>query len=147
MSSKKALTEGRLREALQKLLDGTPTRTKVTGKLTLNKINNEAGLSQSYIHKFPGFIEYASPIIKKYNENKRRAVEGGIIADSIELTEIEKLKSEIKREVALKRKYKQERDDAKKIQEILESDYNTLMFRVYELQEELRHYKVSPIVK
>jgi len=147
MSNKKTLTEGRLREALQRLLDGNPTRTKMTGKLTLNKINNEAGLSQSYIHKFPTFVNYATPIIDKHNENRCQSVEGDFLGQNNTLSEVEKLKIDIQREEKLKKKYKQERDDARKIKVILESEYNTLMFRLYELQDELRHYKTTPIAK
>ncbi|EDM64706.1 hypothetical protein PE36_22625, partial [Moritella sp. PE36] len=49
------LTEARLRDALQRLLDGVPTKTKAAGLLTLNKVNKEAGLGHSYIHKFTDF--------------------------------------------------------------------------------------------
>ena len=51
--SKKKITEARLREAINRLIEGKPEKVKPSGKITLNRINNEAGLSASYIHKFP----------------------------------------------------------------------------------------------
>lgn len=143
MASKREITEARLREALQRLLDGCPVRTKPTGKLTLNKVNNEAGLGNSYIHKFPDVVEYANPIINTYNKAKRKLIEDGLPTSTMVLSEVEKLRIDKKREERLKEQYRQGRDDARKAKTELEALNNTLMFRVYELQEELRHYKVK----
>ncbi|WP_261882298.1 hypothetical protein [Vibrio pelagius] len=147
MQGKKSLTEARLHEALNRLLNGKPTRVKTTGKLTLNKINNEAGLGNSYVHKFHDFIAYANPIIAEFNEEKRKLVEEGFSISDIQLTELEKLKAEKKRERQLKEKYKHERDDARKAKVELEALNNSLMFRLYELQEELAHIKGTVIEK
>ena len=97
MAQSREITEGRLNQALKRLLSGTPTRVKVTWKLTLNKINNEARLGHSYIHKFDSFVEYANPIIEKFNEE---LLNDDIIppSNSDNLTELEKLKQELKHE-------------------------------------------------
>ena len=47
MVDKRQVTESKLKEALKRLIAGEPIRTKSTGRITLNKINKEAGLGNS----------------------------------------------------------------------------------------------------
>ncbi|MFT2092105.1 hypothetical protein [Paraglaciecola sp. 2405UD69-4] len=143
--SKRDLTESRLQEALQRLLKGSPKRTKASGRLTLNKINKEAGLGNSYIHKFPDFIDSVKPQIDEFNKNRNALLEVGIILPTLNLTLEESLKADLKRETNLKEKYRQERDDYKKAKADLEALCNSLMFRIHELQQDLREYIVTPI--
>ena len=66
----KITAEERLQNSLSRLLKRKPERVKATGRLTLNKINREAGFGQSYIHKFKSFIdEVANPAIERYNND------------------------------------------------------------------------------
>ncbi len=114
---------------------------KPGGKLSLNKINNEAGLGHSYIHKFTEFVENeATPKIKSYNKtlDSKDSIESPIQGG---LTDVEKLKSELKRERALKERYRKERDDSRVALVEVEQLNSTLMFRVHELQE------VTPCIK
>lgn len=145
--SKVDMTEARFREALQRLLAGKPTRTKATGKLTFNKINNEAGAGHSYINKsyFEELRKEFQPIIDNHNTNKNKALEGGVILPEVNLTAEESLQRELKREIGLKERYRQERNDAREAKKELEAMHNTLLFRIYDLQEELRPIKVVPI--
>jgi len=139
------VTLGRLRTALQRLLDGEPERVKNTGKLSLNKINNEAGLGHSYIHKFEDFIrDEASLAIEKYNDNYD-PLKAQLTSEHVELSDVDKLKSKLKKEEALKEQYRNERDDLKLINKELEQKNSSLMFRVYELQEEVRRNNVVSI--
>lgn len=142
--SKRELTKSRLQEALQRLLIGFPKRTKSSGKITLNKINKEAGLGNSYIHKFPDFIGSAKPQIDEFNKNRNAQLEGGVILPTVNLTPEESLKADLKRQTNLKEKYRQERDDYKKARVDLEVLCNTLMFRNHELQQDLLEYIVTP---
>jgi len=143
MITKRELTEARLREALQRLLAGHPTKTKAGGLLTLNKINKEAGLGNSYIHKFPDFVVYAKPIIEKHNTAKSKLLNDDFSITEVKLTEAERFRAELNREKRLKERYRQERDDARKAKKELESVNNSLMYRLYELQEESRHKVIS----
>lgn len=146
MVSKRELTEARLKEALQRLLDGCPIRTKSSGRLSLNKINNEAGCGNSYINHFTDFVrDEAKPAIKKYNETREKAIEGDIVLTKVELSEKEVFRVELQREKRLKERYRHERDDARKAKEQLEALNNTLMFRLFDLQEELSSHKVVSI--
>tara|TARA_R110001583_G_scaffold17500_4_gene70724 strand:- start:1027 stop:1473 length:447 start_codon:yes stop_codon:yes gene_type:complete len=140
-------TEARFREALQRLLSGSPIRTKASGKLTFNKINNEAGAGHSYINKacFKDFRKDIKPEIDVYNEKKNSALEGGVVLPEVNLTPEENLKIDLNREINLKVRYRKERDDARKAKEELEAIHNILLFRIYDLQEELRPLKVASI--
>lgn len=145
--NKVEMTKARFREALQRLLEGRPIRAKASGKLTYNKINVEAGAGHSYINKadFKELRGEFLPLIEEYNTNKNKALEGGVILPEVNLTTEEKLKIELKREIGLKERYRQERDDAKAAEKLLEVMHNTLLFRIHDLQEELRPMKVVSI--
>lgn len=137
------VTEGRLRAALQRLLDGKPERIKKIGKLSLNKINNEAGLGHSYIHKFKDFVENeATPAIEEFNKNYDPLAEALKSEVTEGLSEVEKLKAKLKKEKALKDQYRNELDEVKQVNKMLEQQNSSLMFRVYELQDEVRSNNV-----
>jgi hypothetical protein len=139
--SDKSLTLGRLEAALKRLESGTPNRVKPNGNISLNKINNEAGLGHSYIHKFTDFVrDEANPRIKAYNEKLSVLISNGHVIenDGIELSEVDKLKTELKREISLKDKYRKERNDALECKKEVEQLNTSLMFRLYELQNEIR---------
>lgn len=144
------ITESRLHEALKRLLSGQPQQVKVLGKLTLNKINKEAGLGNSYIHKFPAFVEFAKPLINEFNLKREMAIVNGFNIDVVTpLSDLDKLKSDIARERKLKDKYRLERDNAIVARKLLEEKYSMLIFRFFELQDELETYytSVTPIKK
>ncbi|EOK5755740.1 hypothetical protein ACM6XL_002686 [Vibrio vulnificus] len=131
--------EEKLKKALERLQAGKPVRTKAKGRLTLNKINNEAGLGRSYIHKFKDFVEnVANPAIEKYNgvlDNPEQSEQ--MASGSEDMSELDKLRAELNRERELKVEYRRERDEAIAINTELETLNKSLMFRVYELQEQL----------
>lgn len=175
MSNKKEVTLARLREALKRLISGRPLKVKPTGKLTLNKINNEAGLGGSYIHKLPVFKAYVEPIIETFNRVQVEFFNGNIsledfnttrvqlldntvlvedlhqiesaplLDEGLNFTKEEMLKAALKREQRLKESYRQERNDIRKINTELEILNSTLMYRLYELQNELHYMKVTYI--
>jgi hypothetical protein len=142
------VTEGRLRAALQRLLDGKPERIKKAGKLSLNRINNEAGLGHSYIHKFENFVrDEANPAIKEFNENYDPLAAKLALGTQYEFTPDEKLRAKLKKEISLKEQYRKERDEAIQINNMLEQKNSTLMFRVYELQEDVRRDNIVSFSK
>ncbi|WP_413525242.1 hypothetical protein [Photobacterium phosphoreum] len=137
----KELTEGRLREALERLLNGTARNVKKKGKLTLNKVNNEAKLGNSYVHKFPDFVAYAKPLIDEYNQNRDKAMTKGLDVEisGVELDQVDKLKAQLKKALELKERYRLERDNAVEARQQLEHKYSELMFHAHELQEDLNN--------
>ncbi len=131
--------EEKLHKALARLQNGTPLRTKAKGKLTLNKINNEAGLGRSYIHKFKEFIDKeAAPAIKKFNNPTKDTESPETDSPPTEdMSELDRVKADLKKEIELKEGYLKERNEYLAINDKLEALNKSLMFRVYELQQEL----------
>lgn len=132
----KITAEERLQNSLNRLLKRKPERVKATGRLTLNKINREAGFGQSYIHKFKSFIdEVANPAIERYN-NDINIPNSPIQATAPnDVNIISALNDKFKREERLKNKYRKENEDLQKQVEELGSLNRSLMFRIYELQQ------------
>ncbi len=130
--------EGVLVNALQRLLDGKPLHVKATGKLTLNRVNNEALFGNSYIHKFKAFVSYARPIIDEYNLIRDRAMKIGLkLEPDTPLSDLDKLKLELKKTRELKDRYRLERNNALEARKQLESENAKLRFRVFDLQQTL----------
>ncbi|MDO6542552.1 hypothetical protein [Photobacterium sanguinicancri] len=135
-------SEGLLVNAFQRLLDGKPLHVKATGKLTLNRINKEAQLGNSYIHKFKEFIAYAKPVINEYNLNRDKVLKVGLAIElDATFSDIDKLKARLNKANALKGKYRVERDNAIAARKQLEAENSTLRFRVFDLQQELLEQK------
>ncbi|HCJ6891857.1 TPA: hypothetical protein NU934_001805 [Vibrio cholerae] len=140
--------EGVLVNAFQRLLDGKPLHVKATGKLTLNRINNEALLGNSYVHKFKEFVAYAKPVIDEYNLNRDKAMTTGLdIELDVPLSEFDGLKYQLKKANELKDKYRVQRNNAIEARKQLEAENARLRFRVFELQQELldENSVVTPI--
>lgn len=130
--------EGLLVNAFQRLLDGKPLYVKSSGKLTLNRINNEAQLGNSYVHKFKEFVAYAKPVIDEYNLNRNKVLATGLdIELDVPFSEIDNLKAQLSKANALKDKYRVERDNAIEARKQLEAENARLRFRVFDLQQEL----------
>ncbi|ENP8302267.1 hypothetical protein [Vibrio parahaemolyticus] len=141
-------TEGVLVNAFQRLLDGKPLHVKATGKLTLNRINNEAQLGNSYVHKFKQFVDYAKPVIEEYNLNRDKAMTTGLdIELDAPLSVLDRLKHDLKKANDLKNKYRVQRNNAIEARKQLEAENARLRFRVFDLQQELldENSVVTPI--
>ncbi|MCZ4389055.1 hypothetical protein O4H46_12050 [Vibrio alginolyticus] len=141
-------TEGVLVNAFQRLLDGKPLHVKATGKLTLNRINNEAQLGNSYVHKFKEFVDYAKPVIEEYNLNRDKAMTTGLdIELDAPLSVLDRLKHDLKKANDLKNKYRVQRNNAIEARKQLEAENARLRFRVFDLQQELldENSVVTPI--
>ncbi len=146
--SKKQITEARLRAAINRLLEGKPEKVKPSGKITLNRINNEAGLSASYIHKFPEFVKEAKASIANFAKEHGNTYIESLVEHQVDESEVEKLKKKLKTEKRLKETYKEQRDTFKAIADKIVEKEASLYFRIYELQEEisqLTHGSVTPI--
>jgi len=129
--SQKLVTEERLKAALERLLAGKPERINNVGKLSLNKINNEAGLGHSYIHKFEDFVrDIAKPAIEAFNANYDPLKTEHESKKSHGLNDIEILKARIDKEIRLKELYRKERDELKFINKNLEQQNSRVRLRV-----------------
>ncbi|CAK3383944.1 conserved hypothetical protein [Vibrio crassostreae] len=141
-------TEGLLVNAFQRLLDGKPLHVKATGKLTLNRINNEAQLGNSYVHKFKEFVAYAKPVIDEFNINRDKSMTTGLdIELDVSFSDLDRLKQQLKKANELKAKYRVQKNNAVEARKQLEAENARLRFRVFELQQELldENSVVTPI--
>lgn len=135
-------TEERLEDALRRLLTNTPLIVKASGKLSLNKINNEAGLGHSYVHKFKEFVERAKPQIEKYNHERDKALAAGLdIEIQAPISEVDKLKGQLKKAQNLRDMYRLERNNAIEARKFLEEQLAEMTHRTYMLQEEIRQLR------
>lgn len=140
------ITLRKLERALQRLLDGVPKRTKNDGKINISRINNEAGLKVSNINYYPEFIEQANGRIRDHFD----AIAEKNIKDAVkqEKSEVEILKDKLKHEQKLKRKYREEKNEQKLLNDDVVKQNVSLAFRVMELESELHslsRHKVAPI--
>ncbi|HAS6870912.1 hypothetical protein ACEV8G_01300 [Vibrio parahaemolyticus] len=133
--SKSKITEQKLRNALERLKNGNPERTKSDGKISILRINNEAGLSRGAIYHYKEFVEEAKAEIEIYNSNKKQ--EGILQNFSDDSSRLDKIKSERDREARLKKNYREQRDNIKAMaDEVIKRDASWA-YRCLELQVEL----------
>ncbi|EGQ8734481.1 TPA: hypothetical protein NJ328_003810 [Vibrio parahaemolyticus] len=142
LSPQLKVTEERLEEALKRLLTNKPVIVKANGKLSLNKINNEAGLGHSYIHKFQEFVERAKPQIEAYNHNRDKFMATGLDIDiEATISEVDKIKGKLKKSEKQRDIYRLERNNAVEARKLLEKQLAEMTHRAYMLQEEVLNLK------
>lgn len=94
-NERSGLTLQRLEAALQRLLDGKPERTADDGKLNINRINDEAGLSSGAIYYYKEFMTKARAVIserKKPSLTANRSVKNGTHSFRLQRDEEKRLK-------------------------------------------------------
>lgn len=139
------LTLQRLEAALQRLLDGKPERTADDGKLNINRINDEAGLSSGAIYYYKEFMTKARAVISKRKE-------ASLSTNRSKKTGTHSFRQQRDEEKRLKEKYRAQRDEIKTFcDKVVEQNAN-LEFALFEASErikqlelELQHLKVVGI--
>jgi hypothetical protein len=147
-ATKKQITEGRLRAALDRLLAGKPEKVPTNGKLSIKRVNDEAGLSRSYIYKFPEIVDEAEKAIAEYIKEHGENYAQELVEVGEDENRIEKLKRQLATETRLKKEYKQQRDNIKTAADLIAQREATLAYRVFELEQEilqLTRHKVTSI--
>jgi hypothetical protein len=124
----------RLKASLDRLLSGTPERTKPDGRISISRINQEAGLSQGAIYYYKDFIVEANKTIEKHKaeQEEQRKQEGS--ADFQRPPP--QLQEALKKEKRLKAQYRAQRDDFKSITDEMIKTNVSLAFRILELEDE-----------
>ncbi|PSU01290.1 hypothetical protein [Photobacterium iliopiscarium] len=136
----------RLEQALQRLVDGNPIKTKSDGRISLKRINDEAGLSSGGIYYYSSFVETA----KKKIQLRRQQDSTG--KTKVNNERFNKLREQREKEKILKEKYKEQRDQIKMFCDQVVAHNAQLEFTLFEalekisyLEQELASYKVSSI--
>jgi AcrR family transcriptional regulator len=141
------ITLQRLRDALERLKNGEPTKTKRDGKISILRINDEAGLSRGAIYHYTEFIEEAKAEIA-FHEQRRLENKDRDILESFkeESSRIDQIKHAKQNETRLKNTYREQRDNLKAISdEIVKRDVSWA-YRCLELQMELARYEGNRVV-
>lgn len=125
------LTLIRLEQALDRLLKGVPERTVNDGRISLSRVNNEAGLSSGGIYYYKEFIENTKSIIQ--NRKQANTIEGSPLNDSTE----KKLRLQRDKEKQLKEHYRQQRNDIKSFCDKVVEKNAQLEFALFEALEKI----------
>jgi len=145
-SNKTLITEARLNQALERLVQGEPEKTKPDGKINLKRINDEAGLSSGSIYYYKEFIEKARDVIAELKRSNNKS------NYSINRGELAKLRSQRDKQKELKIRYRDQRDTIKQFADSVVHENAKLHFSLYEahnrieqLEKELTATKVTTI--
>ncbi len=131
----KEFTLQRLIDAFERLKLGRPERTPTDGKISIKRINDEAGLSQGAVYYYKSFLSTAkAEIIILEADRKKRQVIDGLELDQ---TGEAKLRSDRDREKRLKTKYRSEVSNFKQLSDVMVKENVSLAFHCMELQQEL----------
>lgn len=131
----KEFTLQRLIDAFERLKLGRPERTPTDGKISIKRINDEAGLSQGAVYYYKSFLSTAkAEIIILEADRKKRQVIDGLELDQ---TSEAKLRSDRDREKRLKTKYRSEVSNFKQLSDVMVKENVSLAFHCMELQQEL----------
>jgi hypothetical protein len=122
----------RLEQALDRLIEGKPLNTKPDGRISLKRINDEAGLSSGGIYYYSEFVEIANQRIQ-------------LLKQSLAVGKSEKSKQ-------AESKLREQRDQIKAFSDQVVAHNAQLEFTLFEalekvslLEQQLEIYKVSPI--
>ncbi|BBS86625.1 hypothetical protein [Aeromonas media] len=144
MNARAQTTEQRLRNALQRLLDGRPERTKADSKISLSRINKEAGCSHGLIYKYPEVISEAKLAIEQHKTNQQRSsIQENRSAGSSRET---RLKADRDKQEKLKCDYRAQRDNLQVLADNAVKRENELLFRCHELLLELNFINNTKVV-
>lgn len=135
MNNDKDATLQRLKDALERLKRGEPERTKADGKISVKRINDEAGLSRGAIYYYKEFVHKAKAEIAIFNEDNRKSA----TIDKIEANETaeSKLRKERDSEKRLKNDYRTQLNSYKQLTDEVVKENVSLAFRCMELQDEI----------
>jgi len=133
--SNSEITLLRLNDALQRLLSGTPERTRVDGKVSIMRINQEAGLSRGNIYHYKEFIAKAKVEIELYKDNTNKS--NVIDKQRVNKIKEDKLRFQRDKEKRLKIEYHGQAKNQKKLTDQLVRENASLAFRCMELSDEL----------
>ncbi|HDF2340856.1 TPA: hypothetical protein PC598_000383 [Morganella morganii] len=146
LSDRGKLTIIRLEQALERLLNGVPERTPHDGRVSLSRINQEAGLSSGGIYYYDEFVQKAKRAIheRKLDNSVATVVSGKASVD--------KMRAQRDKERELKERYKLQRDNIKTFCDQIIAKNAQLEFSLFEafdkidaLEKEISALKVVDI--
>ena len=117
---------------------------KVDGKISMNKINHEAGLSHGAINYYKDFKAKARAELELISLEE---LKGGVV-NSLHGNEkdIVTLKESLKREIELKNRYLAELKSSKTLSDEIVRRNVSLAFRIVELEDQLNQISSKQII-
>ena len=131
VSEKGQLTKTRLEQALKRLLDGKPERTPNDGRLSLSRVNKEAGLSSGGIYYYGDFVEKVRAIIHD------RKIKNSISDSSLGKITADRMRVQRDKERELKERYRSQRDNIKEFCDQVVSKNAQLEFALFEALDKI----------
>lgn len=131
LSERGQLTIVRLEQALQRLLDGNPKRTQNDGRLSLSRVNKEAGLSSGGIYYYNDFVE---KVRKKIHEIK---LDNSMSDLSVGKVSADKMRTQRDKERDLKVRYRDQRNNIKDFCNQVISNNAKLEFALFEALDKI----------
>jgi hypothetical protein len=138
----------RLQAALHRLLEGSPERTKLDGRISISRVNAEAGLSSGAIYYYKEFVKEAKEVIANRKSKQEIALSLATLPST------EKVRIQRDNEKRLKEEYRDQRDQIKSFCDQVVAKNASLEFALFEalekiesLQDEIRSMKVIEIKK
>ncbi len=146
ISERGKVTKIKLEQALKRLLDGTPERTQNDGRISLSRINKEAGLSSGGVYYYSDFVEKVRKIIHE------KKIDNSISDISLGKISTDKMRAQRDKERELKERYRSQRDNIKEFCDQVISKNAQLEFALLEaidkietLESEISKFKVLEI--
>ncbi|WP_446891864.1 hypothetical protein [Aeromonas veronii] len=143
MNTRTQITVQRLRDALQRLLDGKPQRTKPDNKISLSRINMEAGCSHGLLYKYPDLVCEFKIVIERHKTLKQSVEQFKHISSNI--SKEAKLQARLNKQKELTRNYRTQRNNLQTLADDAIKRECELLFYCHELQIELNKHKKSKV--
>ena len=136
-----------LKAAFQRLKNGLPIRTKNDGKISLHRINSEAGVSRGAIYYYCDFItETKKEILELEKEGKENVHQSKTDIETKFEERLKKLRKSRDNEKRLKDKYRAEAKQYQDFADGIAKINTTLAFKCLELQNQLEQLNNRNIV-
>lgn len=130
-SERGQLTKIRLEQALERLLEGKPERTPNDGRLSLSRINKEAGLSSGGIYYYDDFVQKVRKLLHERKlDNSMSSVTSGKAS-------IDKVRAQRDKERELKERYRSQRDNIKEFCDQVIAKSAQLEFALFEALDKI----------
>lgn len=125
------LTIIRLEQALERLLNGVPERTPHDGRVSLSRINQEAGLSSGGIYYYDEFVQKAKRAIHE------RKLDHALSTVASGKASVDKMRVQRDKERELKERYRSQRDDIKAFCDKIIAKNAQLEFSLFEALDKI----------
>ena len=129
MKEKSEITLQLLNEALDRLLSGSPVNTKLDGKISIKRINDEAKLSRGAIYYYKDFVELAKEKIQEHKNDVK--------VEKSPATKEEKLRNQKKKKKRLKKDYYEQVSTLNGLNDAMVAENAVLAYRCMVLEDEI----------